>query len=662
MTSGSGQVGIRWAGRASAVAGLLLLAIATATGPAAAQATGPTLVDEDFRGATAIPQFEGYGSACLTGAPAGPAPAPGDHVLTGCGVTATGPVPPQNGAPDGYLRLTDASNDQAGAVLYTQPIPSTSGVEISFDQWQYGGTQTPAPADGISFFLVDGATTLDVPGAFGGSLGYAQKLPDDNAANTLIPGVDNGYLGIGMDVLGNFFGDWEHRGQNCPAGSRSPAGTVFRAPAPGTNMVTVRGPGDGADGYCFLAATTSNFTTTGPWPSTLPGQLHGPLRTIPNGTSAADAATLLEPSKRTVTIVITPAPDPQVTVSIDFGAGPQPVLSFDAPQPVPATYKFGFAASTGGFTDVHLIRTVRVQALDPLPALSLVKQVAEQTGPPLVYAAGDTIPYEFVVTNSGGATIDALSVSDPLVTAISCPVTTLAVGASTTCTGSYTVTTADVTRGYVENTATASGTAPGGPIESPPSSTTTPLGGRTGLALTKTVDDAVTYRVGQSVVYEYVVTNVGTAPVTDVTVTDDRLTGIVCGTTALAAADEPGDSTVCRGTYVVTAADAAAGAVTNVATASGNDGAVVSPPADATITVATLSTTPTPTPTPTATAPAPAPPSSTGGTGGTTELANSGFDPTPYAVVALLLLVAGVVAQVPRSTSLISAPRPRKSP
>ncbi|MFF1876058.1 hypothetical protein ACFVXD_45245, partial [Kitasatospora herbaricolor] len=226
-------------------------------------------------------------------------------------------------------------------------------------------------------------------------------------------------------------------------------------------------------------------------------------------------------------------------------------------------------------------------------------------------------------------------------------------------TGSDTITTDDVTRGYVENTATASGTAPGGQIESPPSSATTPLGGRTGLALTKTVDDAVTYRVGQSVVYEYVVTNVGTAPVTGVSLADDHLTGIVCGTTTLAAADEPGDSTVCRGTYVVTAADAAAGSVTNVATASGNVGAIVSPPSDSTITVATPSPSPSPTPTPTA--PTPAPPS-TGGAGGTTELANSGFDAAPYAAVALLLLVVGVVAQVPRSTSRTSAASPRKSP
>jgi uncharacterized repeat protein (TIGR01451 family) len=645
MTAGKGHGGVRRAGRLGVVlAVLVVIGLAGGVSPVHAQATGPTLLDEDFRGATAVPSFVGYGSACLTGAPAGAAPAPGEHPLAGCPIS-TGPTPPSGGAPDGFLQLTDASNDQAGAVLYTQPLPATSGVEISFEQWQYGGTQTPSPADGIAFFLVDGAATLDAPGAFGGSLGYAQKLPDDNPANTLVPGVNHGYLGIGLDVLGNYFGDWEKRGQNCQAGS--PAGTPFRIPGPGANMVTVRGPGDGANGYCFLTATTTNFSSTAPWPSTLPGQLHGPLTTIPPGASAADAAALLEPSKRVVTVVISPAPNPQVTVSVDFGAGPQQVLSFAAPQPAPATYQFGFAASTGLFTDVHLIRTVRVQALDPLPALDLVKQVATAAGPTPAYGVGDTIPYEFVVTNSGGATLTGLAIDDPLVVGAVCPATTLAVGESTTCTGGYVVTQADVTRGYVENTATATATGPGGAVESPPSGTSTPLGGPVSLALQKNVDDSAPYDVGDTVDYEYVVTNESATPVTDITVTDDRLTGVVCDADTLHPADQPGSSTVCRGSYTVTAADADAGSVTNTATASGNAGSVTSPPAEATITVNAVTPTPTPTPTPTVTPTSVPTPPATPGTG-QAELADSGSDATWPIVAGSALLLVGVALAVRR--------------
>lgn len=331
------------------------------------QGTGTTLVNETFKLATADPRFRAFGAACLTGAPRGATPPPGEHPLQGCGTNQVGPVPPGSASPFGYLQLTPASNDEVGAVLFDSPIPSRNGLEVTFEQWQYGNNPAFPPADGISFFLTNGAEQLNTPGPFGGSLGYAQKLPDDNPANPFLPGVDHGYLGIGLDVLGNYFGDWEHRGNGCPEGQRSPAGTIFRVPAPGPNMVTVRGPGNGVVGYCFLTATTSNFTTTGPWPSTLPGQLQGTLTAIPPGTTPEEAQALLEPSKRTVRIRISPAPEPQVTVDLDFqdGRGFQRVLDFPAPEPVPSSFRFGFGASTGLFTDVHLIRNLKISTITP---------------------------------------------------------------------------------------------------------------------------------------------------------------------------------------------------------------------------------------------------------------------------------------------------------
>ncbi|MFI1581796.1 hypothetical protein [Embleya sp. NPDC020630] len=236
---------------------------------------GTLLLDETVTGATAQAGFIAAGDACLTGAPQAGGPlGPGPRPLGGCPGGAIGPVPPNGAAPLGYLRLTDAGNDRSAAVLYDSPLPANGGLELTFEQWQYGGTTSPSPADGIAMFLVDGAASLTRPGAFGGSLGYAQKLPDANPANPYLPGVDGGYLGVGLDVLGNYFGDWEHRGDGCAA--RSPAGTAFHVPAPGANMVTVRGPGRGTQGYCWLGATTDNTTTTGPWNSTLPGTLQGP--------------------------------------------------------------------------------------------------------------------------------------------------------------------------------------------------------------------------------------------------------------------------------------------------------------------------------------------------------------------------------------------------
>ncbi|GIG68211.1 DUF7507 domain-containing protein [Phytomonospora endophytica] len=424
---------------------------------AAPAADGTLLVAEPFTGASADARFRAYGSACLTGAAPGSTPPAGLHPLGACPDGRVGPVPPADGAPYGFLQLTDAGNDRTAAVLFDQALPAEEGVEVTFDQYQYGSTSLPNPADGISFFLVDGSGGLTAPGAFGGSLGYAQKQPDSDPSRPFIPGVDNGYLGIGLDVLGNYFGDWERRGDDCD--ERSPSGTAFYVPAPGRNMVTVRGPGNGTSGYCFLTATTSNFSTTGPWPSTLPGELHGPLTNMPAGTTPQQAAALLAPSKRTVTVRITPGPNPRVTVAIDFndGAGSQQVLAFAAPEPVPATYKFGFGASTGLFTDVHLIGDVTVRSLRPLAMLDLAKDTDTER----VYRPGDEVEYTYAVTNVTGVPVPDIKVVDDRLTGVTCDSTSLTPagtdGDSTTCRGTYTVTAADATAGKVTNTAHATG-------------------------------------------------------------------------------------------------------------------------------------------------------------------------------------------------------------
>ncbi|MFG2215192.1 hypothetical protein ACGFN1_09985 [Streptomyces sp. NPDC048685] len=577
----------RWTAGGLGVLGLLAAGLGLPGQLAAAQPAGVPLVDETFTGADAIAGFEAFGPACLTGAPEAPAPGPGTHLLTGCPAGATGPVPPNNAAPHGYLRLTDASNDQSAAVLYNHALPANQGLVTTFDQWQYGGTTNP-PADGISFFLIDGAASLTSPGAFGGSLGYAQKLPDDDPAATFLPGVNRGYLGVGLDVLGNYFGDWEHRGNGCA--TRSPAGTSFRIPAPGANMVTLRGPGDGTEGYCFLDATTSNFSTTGPWPSTLPGQLQGPTTSVPPDATPQEAEALLAPSRRTVTVEVSPSPNPVVTVSIDFhdGNGTQQVLSTPAPQPVPSTYKFGFAASTGLFTDVHLIRNLSVHPAAALPRLNLVKQVSQDPPLPTPLTPGTEVPYEYVATNSGNTPLTNVNVTDDRVTGIICPKTTLAVGETMTCTGTYTVTAADATAGSVTNTATAHGRSGDTPVDSPPDDVTLPVQSGPGVRLEKSADDTRVYEVGDDVTYTYTVTNTGPQELTGVSVTDDRVTGVTCDVTTLAPAGQSGDSTTCTGTYRITDADTGVGSVTNTATAHGRSGgtAVESEPDDVTVLVA----------------------------------------------------------------------------
>lgn len=215
--------------------------------PAQAQPSGTPLLNETFTGATA-PEFTAYNEACLTGAPVG-TPSQGVHQMGGCPESEVGPVPPLDAAPHGYLRLTDSANDISSAVLYNHPLPATAGLDVTFDVWQYGSTTPAHPADGVSFFLTDGERNLAAPGAFGGSLGYAKKQPGAVPSEPFIDGVEGGYLGVGLDVLGNYFADTEQRGHTCehqpsPAGPPTLDADYYER---GPNMVTVRGPGDGID-------------------------------------------------------------------------------------------------------------------------------------------------------------------------------------------------------------------------------------------------------------------------------------------------------------------------------------------------------------------------------------------------------------------------------
>jgi uncharacterized repeat protein (TIGR01451 family) len=87
------------------------------------------------------------------------------------------------------------------------------------------------------------------------------------------------------------------------------------------------------------------------------------------------------------------------------------------------------------------------------PELTFTKH-ADTTGP---VAAGDHITFTFLVTNTGNVTLSSLVVTDPMLSSVGCPVTTMLPGASVLCTGTpYTVTGADASRGWIKNTAVAS--------------------------------------------------------------------------------------------------------------------------------------------------------------------------------------------------------------
>ena len=127
-------------------------------------------------------------------------------------------------------------------------MPTSQGIDATFNTYQYGGNS----ADGIAFVLaaVNPANPVSPAtiGQPGGALGYSAY-----AANS---GLADAYMGIGLDVFGNFSNSvYEGSGCTNPAYISTTGGTV-----PG--QVVVRGPGNGTVGYCAVNSTAT--TTTSP--------------------------------------------------------------------------------------------------------------------------------------------------------------------------------------------------------------------------------------------------------------------------------------------------------------------------------------------------------------------------------------------------------------
>ncbi len=253
------------------------------------------------------------------------------------------------------------------------------------------------------------------------------------------------------------------------------------------------------------------------------------------------------------------------------------------------------ATATGHDPAGHTVtsnQSTAVVTATPAPSISVVKSA----NPTTVTTAGQTVAYSFLVKNTGNVTISGVAITDTFTApagpalAITCPVTTLAPNATTTCTATYTVTQADVNHGTIANSATAGGTTPGGnPVTSPPSIALVTVVQSTGLTLTKTASPTTVTAVGQTVTYSFAVKNTGNVTLTGLAIADTftapaapALT-VTCPTTALA----PGVGTTCTATYTVTQADLDNGAINNSAGASALDPAsspIASPTSTATVT------------------------------------------------------------------------------
>ena len=238
---------------------------------------------------------------------------------------------------DGRLRLTQASARQSTSATFQRLYPAANNlVVIEFDYFAWspqGGTG----ADGIAVILSD-ATITPQPGAFGGSLGYAQKGPGTDCPNC--PGFAGGWLGIALDEYGNFSSSTEGRN----------GGPGFRP-----QSVAVRG--SAAGNYQYLTGTAANIS---------------PQIDVRSANQAAPG------HRYRITVDSRVAGQALVSVLRDTGSGFTEVipefnaLAFPSQAPVPENFFLSFTGSTGGSNNNHELDNLSICALRSEPVGVLI--------------------------------------------------------------------------------------------------------------------------------------------------------------------------------------------------------------------------------------------------------------------------------------------------
>ncbi|MCI0155682.1 DUF11 domain-containing protein [Leifsonia shinshuensis] len=497
---------------AADVAGGSVVNTATATGtdPGGAQVTGDDTVTVEI------------------------APAP-DITLVKSGGLAAGATGVAGDTVDYSFTATNTGNVTLTGVTITDPLPGLSAPTFTWPGTP--GTLTPGEA----------ATATAT---------YVLTQADVDAGSVVNTATATGTDPGGVPVTGD------------------DTATVSVAPAPGIALVKTGGLAAGATGaagdrvdYTFQVTNTGNVTVTGVTVTDpLPG-LSAPAFTWPG---APDTLTPGQSATGTATYALTQADvDAGSVVNTATATGTDP----------------GGARVTDDDT-----ATVGIAAA---PAIGLVKTgvlAAGATG-----AAGDTVDYTFLATNTGTVTLTGVTIADPLPGLSALSFTwpaapgTLVPGQSVTATATYALTPADVAAGSVVNTAAATGADPGGAQVTGEDTATVEIAAAPAIGLVKTgaLAAGATGAVGDTVDYTFTVTNTGTAALTGVTIADPLpgLSGLTFTWPGAPGTLTPGQSATATATYVLTQADVDAGSVVNTATATGTDPGGVPVTGDDTVTV-----------------------------------------------------------------------------
>ena len=221
---------------------------------------------------------------------------------------------------------------------------------------------------------------------------------------------------------------------------------------------------------------------------------------------------------------------------------------------------------------------VNVTATDPdtqtlveAPAITLAKVGSQNMGANGRIDAGETISYNLTVTNTGNVTLSNVTVTDPVIGITGSPIASLAPGASSILTGSYTVTQANIDAGTFTNTASTQGTSPkttivnasGGDTQTLVQVKTISLLKTGTLDMTQVAPNGVA-NPGDIINYTFTVTNTGNVTLTNIIVTDPLIT--VTGTAIASMLPAAVNNATFAGSYSLTQANINAGTFTNTAT------------------------------------------------------------------------------------------------
>ena len=367
------------------------LLIALSAGVAQAQ----LVVQDNFTGASSSYDWKAFNGACLTaGNGQGSIPACANlpyykgQAQIG-GVSGALPDPVGQGA----LRFTNGyvpgGSDfthgfyQSGGIISNFTFPSNEGLNVTFTAMSYAGNSGGPGndgADGISFFLINGSYPAYDTGALGGSLGYdcsdTNNDPTVRADGTVrgYDGIAGAYIGLGIDEYGNFLnpGDNTNNGpgfQPSRIGLRG-AGNIswaqlsanYSGDYPSSTPVWAQQQAVQATCETGHLWNFKNFKSPYKTSSTIMDYPYIPntATVLPNNNPIANESARTRGAAVPITYKLQITTDGLLSFSYSYNGGVyQPVITGQSITAsngaLPSSFRFGFAGSTGGSTNVHEI-------------------------------------------------------------------------------------------------------------------------------------------------------------------------------------------------------------------------------------------------------------------------------------------------------------------